>query len=101
MNREIGKRRDHTDAILARLAHADDAATAHVDAGLAYMAGRVEPLLVGARRDDFAVKLGRCVEVVIVIVEASRLETGRLPGGEHAKRDASLEPKRVHALDHR
>jgi hypothetical protein len=38
MHRQIGKRRDHADAILARLAHTDDAATAHVDAGIAHMA---------------------------------------------------------------
>ena len=50
----------------AVLAHADDAAAADGDAGLAHARERVEPLVVGARRDDAAVELRRRVEVVVV-----------------------------------
>src|SRR6266702_1327299 len=100
MHRQISNSRDHADTILARLAHADDAAAAHVDAGISHMPERVEPLLVSARRDDLAVELRRGVEVVIVVVEAGRFEPRRLLARKHAKRGAGLEPKCVDALDH-
>ena len=52
------------------LAHADDAAAADRDAGLAHVRERLEAIVVGARRDDLAVELGRGVEVVVVGGEA-------------------------------
>src|SRR5215467_2097928 len=101
MCRQIGELGDHADAVLARLAHADDAAAAHVNARVAHVAERIKSLLVSARRDDLAVELGRRIKVVIVVVEASRLELLRLLGGEHAEGCAGLEPERTHTLDHR
>ncbi len=65
---------DHADAILTALAHAHDATTAHVDAGLANMRQCVEAIPVGARGDDRAVKFGRRIKVVIVVVEACGLQ---------------------------
>ena len=62
------------------LAHADDAAAADVDAGVAHMRQRVEAVLIGAGGDDLAVEFRRGVEVVVVIVEAGRLEPLRLVG---------------------
>src|SRR5262245_8745306 len=101
MHRQIGERSEHADAVLPRFAHADDAAAADMNAGIAHMAERIEPLLVRTRRDDLVVELGRCVEVVIVVIEARYLEPPRLLGREHAERRTGLEPERAHALDHR
>ena len=40
-----GERVDHADAVVFVLAHADDAAAADIDAGIAHMRQRVEPVL--------------------------------------------------------
>src|SRR4029450_8251881 len=95
------QRADHAARAPAPSPHADDAAAAHMNAGVAYMAERVEPLLVGAGRDDLAVELGRGIKVVIVVVEAGSPELPRLLRREHAERGAGLEPERAHAMDHR
>ena len=100
MGRQIRKRRDHADAILGTLAHADDAATADVDAGVAHVTERVEAVLIGARGDDRAVVFRRGIEVVVVVIEAGRLETPRLVLREHAERGAGLEPNRLDAFNH-
>ena len=73
MHRQAGQRRDHADAVVEPLAHADDAAAADMDAGVAHVVERVEPVLIGARGDDGAVIFRRGVEVVVVVVEAGRL----------------------------
>ena len=64
------ERMDHADAVVFVFAHADDAAAAHIDAGVAHMRQRVEAVLEGARGDDLLVILRRGVDVVVVIVEA-------------------------------
>ena len=74
MRRQVRQRRDHADAVLARLAHADDAAAADVDAGGAHVVERFQAIFVGARGYDLAVEFRRGVEIVIVVVEAGGLE---------------------------
>ena len=64
------------------------------------MRERLEAILIGARGDDLAIKLRRRIEVVIVEVEAGVLEPPRLSVGQHAERDAALEPQRLDARDH-
>ena len=76
MRRQARQRRDHADAVRLRLAHAEDAAAADVDAGFAHGAERVEPVLVGAGGDDRAVVFGRGVEVVVVSIEAGVFQPG-------------------------
>ena len=46
---EVGELRDEPRALRARLAHAHDAAAAHVDARVAHAVERVEPVLEVAR----------------------------------------------------
>ena len=70
MHRQACQRCDQASAVLRALAHADDAAAADMDAGLAHRAERVEAVLISAGGDDLAIELRRGVEVVIVIVEA-------------------------------
>ena len=101
MHGESRKRRNHADAIVDALAHADDPAAADANTGFAHVSERVEAVLVRARGDDRAVIFRRGVEVVVVVVEACRLETPRLWLVEHAKRGAGLEPDRLDAFDHR
>src|SRR2546429_3739535 len=100
MRGQVRERDDHADAILGTLAHADDAAAADVDAGVAHVAERVEAVLVGARRDDGAVIFRRGVEGVVVVVEAGGPETPRPALRGHAERGAGLEPDRFDARDH-
>jgi hypothetical protein len=71
VHRQAGQRGDQAGAVLRALAHADDAAAADMDAGVAHRAERVEAVLVGAGGDDLAIELRRGVEVVVVIVEAA------------------------------
>ena len=95
-----GELRDESGALRARLAHADDAAAAHLDAGRADTLQRVEPILVAARRDHLAVELRRRVEVVVVIVEARRLEPFGLAVLQETERAARLETERLHLPHH-
>ena len=58
---EIGQLRNQAGAMPARFAHADDAAAAHLEAGVAHAAQGIEPILIGVGGDDLAVKLrARC-----------------------------------------
>jgi hypothetical protein len=77
--RQVGQLDDQPGAVLARLAHADDAARADVDAGFAHLFERVETVVVGVRLDDLPVEFLVGVEVVVVVVEAGFLELFR-PG---------------------
>ena len=91
---------DKPDPLGAILAHADDAATTDLDAGVANMAQRIEAFLIGTGSDDVAVHLGRGVEIVVVIIEPGGAEALRLFVGEHPQGDAGLEPKGLDALHH-
>ena len=78
MHRQRRQRMDHAGTIVGALAHADDAAAADMDAGVAHMIERVEPLLIGARGDDLAVEFRRGVEIVVVVIETGLLQPLRL-----------------------
>jgi hypothetical protein len=58
----------------ARVAHADDAAAASLQAGIAHVLQRVQAVLVLARVDDRIVVVRRGVEVVVVVVQAGVLQ---------------------------
>ena len=66
---EIGELRDQARACKAGFAHANDAAATDVHSGVADAIQRVEAILVVAGGNDFAVELGRRIEIVIVVVE--------------------------------
>ena len=85
----------------AVLAHADDAAAAHVDPRLADALERLEPVAIGAGGDDLCVIFGRGVDIVVVIVESRLGEPIGLVVGEHAQGHAGLEAHRLDPLDHR
>src|SRR5579884_1799463 len=99
MRRQARERRYHADAVMASLAHADDAA-ADANARSAHVLEGSEPILIGAGRNDLAVELRRGVEIVIVVVETGALEARGLPRVEHAERRAGLEPERTDGLHH-
>ena len=101
---EARELRDQRGALATRFAHADDAAAADREPGVAHAVERVETVLVLARRDDLAVELRRGVEVVVVVVEAGVLERLGLAVLQHAERAAGLEPQRLdraHHVEHR
>ena len=81
MRIERRERVQEGDAVRRGLAHAEDAAAADVDAGVADRGQRVEAVLVGARRDDLAVERFGRVEVVVVVVEAGGLRGAAACGG--------------------
>src|SRR5262249_3231465 len=91
---------NHSDAILKRLAHANDAAATNMNARFAYMIKRVEAVLIDTRADNLAIEFRRRIEIVIVVVQATVLQPPRLIAGKHAERDARFHPKRLHAFDH-
>ena len=90
----------HVDPVFRLLAHADDAAGAHLDAGVAHACKRLEAIGERARRDDLAVVALRGIDVVVVVVEAGVLEPDGIVVREHAERHAGLETERLDALDH-
>ena len=55
-------------------AHADDAAAADIDAGVAHRRQRFQPVLIGAGGDDLAVEFRRGVEIVVVVIEPGILQ---------------------------
>ena len=101
---EVRELRDQARALRPRLAHADDAAAADGNARAAHARERVEPVVVVARGDHFAVELRRGVEVVVVVVEPGVAQRLGLPVLQHAERAAGLEAERLdaaHHLEHR
>ncbi len=94
--RKAGEGKDHFEAIVHLLAHADDAARADGEARAARVGDGVEAVLVAAGGDDFAVVFLAGVEVVIVGVEAGGGKAVGLVGREHAEGGADLE---AHAVD--
>ena len=66
-----------------------------MDAGVAHMFQRLQPVPVGARGNDLLVELRRGIEIVVVEIEARCFEALRLIGGQHSERSAGLDP---HAL---
>ncbi len=100
MFRQIGQLLQQAKAIRARLAHADDAAGADIDAGVADKLERVQPIFVGARGDDLAVILRRGIEIVVVVIEAGVFQLFSLMRGEHAQRHAGFQPQSFYCFDH-
>ena len=93
---EVGQLRDQAGALQARLAHADDAAAADLDAGAAHARQRVEAVLVVARGDDVAVEVGRAVQVVVVVVQAGVAQRLGMAVFQHAQRGAGFQAQRLH-----
>jgi len=91
----------HPAARPPRFAHADDAAAAHGDAGLADARDGLEPFGVRARRDDAAIELGRRVEIMVVRRKAGVGERIGLRLRQHAERAARFHAERPDAANHR
>ena len=91
---------NQTGAVGLLLAQANDAAAAHLDAGLAHGAQGVEPVLVAARGHHLGVMRGAGIEVVVVVIQPGRLQGLRLVGREHAQRGAGLQPQGFDVGDH-
>src|SRR5882762_7905483 len=97
---EARELRDQPGAVAARLAHADDAAAADAQAGIAHALQRLEPVAVLARGDDLPVELGRGIEVVIVVIEPRLAQPLGLAGLQHAQRGAGLQAEGFHSTHH-
>lgn len=90
---------EHLEAVVHGFAHAEDAAGADFEAGLADVRERLEAFIVGARGDYRGIKFARGVEVVVVDVAAGFLEARGLRLGQHAERAADFEAEFFHAGD--
>src|SRR5205823_8742695 len=97
---EVGELRDQARARSARFPHADDAAATDLYSSAPNAIQRFEAIAVFARGDDLAVELGRCIEVVVVVIEPGSLERFGLTVLEHAKRRAGLESQRLDLAHH-
>jgi len=67
------------------------------DSRTAHRASVIEPVAGQSRGDDLAVELRSRVAVVVVIVQARRLELFRLPFAQEAERRRSLKSQRFYA----
>ena len=86
---ELGELEREVDALLERLAHAEDAAAAQLHARVAGEARRADPVVVAVRRADRREQLAARFEVVVVAAHARGREPIRLFGSssspsEHA-----------------
>nr|GEU28319.1 conserved hypothetical protein [Tanacetum cinerariifolium] len=97
---QVGQLGDQARALQARFAHAHDAAAAHLEARFAHVAERIEAVLVFAGGDHVVVKLGRRVQVMVVVIEAGVLQALRLFFFQHAQRGAGFQAQRLHFADH-
>src|SRR5207247_8791774 len=69
MGIQCGELMQESDAILVRFTHTDDAATAHRNTGFPNVFNRAQSVFVGSGRNDLAIKLRRCVEVMVVSMQ--------------------------------
>ncbi len=95
----VGELEEEVEAVGGGFAHADDAAAADGDAGVADVLEGVEAVLVSAGGDDGAVEFGGGVEVVVVGVAAGGFEACGLGVGEHAEGAADFEAEVVDGGD--
>ena len=89
-----------SDTILVRFTHTDDAATAHRNTGFPNVFNRAQPVFVGSGRNDLAIKLRRCVEVMVVSMQPCFRQAPGLRLVQHAKRAADLQAKSRNASNH-
>lgn len=94
--RQAGERQKKRGPIPAGFTHAQNAAGAHIDAAVAHMGEGFQSIFKTAGADDFAIKLGRGVDVVIVVIEAGGFEPFGLWASQHPEGNASLH---AHGLD--
>ena len=80
MGGQGGQRMDQADAVVGAFAHADNAAAADIDAGVAHMLQRIQPVLIGPGADDVAVIFRRGVEIVVVVIQPRLLSAARACG---------------------
>ena len=90
---------DEAYTVGARLSHADNAAAADVDARTADFGQRVEPVVHGPRGNDLIIALGRGIDIMVVIIQASVGEHVRLTWGQHTQGHAGFHTHRPHALN--
>ncbi|OIQ63656.1 hypothetical protein GALL_548030 [mine drainage metagenome] len=100
MARQVGEQHEHAETVLDLFAHADNAAAANLDAGVAHMRKRIDAVLQGTRGDDLVVKLGRGVDVVVVEVEPGLTQPHGLRRRQHAKRRAGFHAEILDRADH-
>ena len=100
MDRQHGQRMEESDTILARLAHADDAARADIDARIADIFQRHQTIVEGPGGDDLLIMFGRGVDIMVVIIEACFGEHIGLAFAQHAQRHAGFHAHLAHALHH-
>ena len=84
----------------ASFTHADDSAAAHRDSGSSDARESFQPILVGSRGNDVAVKLGGRVEVVVVGGESRVCQQVGLFLSQHAERAAGFHSERANSADH-
>ncbi len=95
----VGELHEQAEAVVKGFAHADDAAAADGDAGVADIFEGIEAVGIGAGGDNLAVEFGGSVEVVVVGVAAGLFEASCLGGGEHAEGAADFHAEIVDGLD--
>ena len=90
---------DEAHTVSARLSHTDNSPTADIDAGAADLGERVEPVVHRPRCNNLIIALGRRVDIVVVIIEASVGEHIGLGGRQHAQSHARFHAHGTHALN--
>ncbi len=88
-------------SIIDRFAHSDDSPRADGNTGLPDPFQGLQAILEGPGGNDFSVKLGGGIEIVIVGSQPRVLEPSRLRVGQHPQRAARLHPQGAHAAHHR
>src|SRR5690606_12081283 len=85
VRRQRGERVEERHAVLAGLAHAEDAAAAYLQARVANVLQGPEAIGVGTGRDDLRVESLGGIEIVVVEIQPGLVQRLRLFGGQHAE----------------
>ena len=91
---------EQADAVFLGLAQAEDSTAADSDASLTHVRDGFQAVFVNSGSDDFAVELGRGIEIVVVGAEAGLFQALGLGFGKHAKCAADFQIERGDAADH-
>ena len=93
VGREVGQLMDQTRALCTALTHSNNAATAHIHTGFSNTTQCVQSVFIDSSGDDVCVEFRRCVQVVVVVIQACLFQGLRLRLGQHTQCATSLHLK--------
>src|SRR3954447_9860877 len=93
---EIGKLGDQAGPRMPGFTHAHDTAAAHIYSRVTDFLQSIQTILVSACSYNFAIKLRRRIEVVVVIIKPCLAQLVSLPWLQHTQRGTGFKSERLY-----